>query len=267
MIRQPAVAGQFYPGSKQALAEEVERYLKSDKKPVAAIGVVSPHAGYMYSGPTAGKVFAQTIVPETCIVLSPNHTGMGAMAAVMSDGSWELPTGEVPVDKNLAEKLRAACDDLSEDFVAHLQEHSLEVQLPFLLARQPKLSIVPITLQHIRYDACERVGNAIAAVIKDSRQDILIVASSDMNHYEEHELTKKKDQLAIDKVLELDPKGLLTTCASERISMCGVVPTAVMLIAAKQLGGTKAELISHMTSGDTSGDYGSVVGYAGIAVR
>ena len=241
MIRQPAVAGQFYPGSKQALTEEVDRYMKTDKEPVAAIGVVSPHAGYIYSGPTAGKVFAQTIVPETCIVLAPNHTGIGAMAAIMSDGTWELPTGEVPIDGNLAGKLKAACDDFSEDALAHLQEHSLEVQLPFLLARQPKLSIVPITLQHIRFDACERIGRAIAAVIKDSKQDILIVASSDMNHYEEHELTKKKDQLAIDKVLAFDPKGLLTTCAQERITMCGVVPTAVMLIAAKELGATKGE--------------------------
>ena len=267
MIRQPAVAGQFYPGSKQALTEEVDRYLKTDKEPVQAIGVVSPHAGYIYSGPTAGAVFAQTIVPKACIVLAPNHTGMGATAAIMSDGTWELPTGEIAIDGSLAGKLKASCDDISEDALAHLQEHSLEVQLPFLLARQPKLSIVPITLQHIRYDACERLGHAIAAVIKDSRQRILIVASSDMNHYEEHELTKKKDQLAIDRVLALDPKGLLTTCAQEQISMCGVVPTAVMLIAAKELGATKAELISHMTSGDTSGDYGSVVGYAGIAVR
>lgn len=267
MIRQPAVAGQFYPGSEQALAEEVDRYLKSDKEPVSAIGVVSPHAGYMYSGPTAGKVFAETIVPETCIVLAPNHTGMGASAAIMTEGEWEMPCGTIPINTDAASKLKASCTDLSEDATAHLQEHSLEVQLPFLLARQPKLSIVPISLSHISYGSCECIGNAIAEVINDAKQEMLIVASSDMNHYEEHETTKKKDQLAIDKVLELDPKGLLATCASERISMCGVVPTAVMLIAAKELGATKAELISHMTSGDTSGDYGSVVGYAGIAVR
>ncbi len=136
-----------------------------------------------------------------------------------------------------------------------------------MFARQPELHIVPITLQHLRFETCERIGSGIAKAIKEAGRDILIVASSDMNHYEEHELTKKKDQFAIDRVLDLDPKGLLTTCAEKRITMCGVVPVAIMLVAAKALGAKSAELISHTTSGDTSGDYGSVVGYAGIAVR
>lgn len=267
MLRHPAVAGQFYPGSKSALESEVKRYLHSDVTPEKALGIVSPHAGYMYSGPTAGAVFASTVVPPSCIVLAPNHTGAGAAAAIMDEGSWEIPTGEVPIDADLVTKLMANCAELQADTMAHQFEHSLEVQLPFMLARQPELHIVPITLSHISFDRCEKIGTGIAKTIKESGKDVLIVASSDMNHYEEHELTKKKDQLAIDCVLDLDPKGLLTTCAKENITMCGVVPTAIMLIAAKELGATEAKLISHTTSGDTSGDYQAVVGYAGILVK
>lgn len=267
MIRHAAVSGQFYPGSRKALTDEIQRYLAADTEPRAAVGVVAPHAGYIYSGPTAGAVYAATVVPTTCIVLAPNHTGMGSPAAVMSEGTWEIPTGAVPIDGELATALMKSTDMLKEDPSAHQMEHSLEVQLPFLLARQPELHIVPVSLAHLRVDACERLGAAIAETITASGKEVLIVASSDMNHYEEHELTKRKDQLAIDRVLALDPKGLLTTCAEERITMCGVVPTAVMLYAAKRLGATEAHLISHTTSGDASGDYGSVVGYAGIAVR
>lgn len=267
MIRQPAVAGQFYSGNKEELEKEVKRYLKSDMKPQKAIGVISPHAGYMYSGPTAGAVLSAVAVPQTCIILSPNHTGAGASAAIMDSGSWHIPTGDVPVDSDFCTKLENNCNELTADTMAHKFEHSLEVQLPFLLARQPELHIVPITLSHLNFERCEKIGKAIAKTITESGKDVLIVASSDMNHYEEHELTKRKDQLAIDRVLALDPKGLLTTCAEHRITMCGVIPATIMLVAAKELGAKEAKLISHTTSGDTSGDYGAVVGYAGILVK
>lgn len=267
MHRQAAFAGQFYPGSKSSLEAEVNKYLNTGAQPKPAKGVVSPHAGYIYSGPTAGAVYAATVVPPSCIVLAPNHTGMGASAAIMAEGVWDIPTGEVPIDSDLAKALMKNCSEIKSDEMAHQMEHSLEVQLPFLLARQPELHIVPISLQHLHFGQCEIIGEAIAKTIKESGKDILIIASSDMNHYEENELTKKKDQLAIDRVLALDPKGLLTTCAEKRITMCGVVPTAIMLTAAKELGAKSAELISHTTSGDTSGDYQAVVGYAGIVVR
>ncbi len=266
MIREPAVAGQFYPGSKSSLEMQVKKYLSTGAIPQRAIGVIAPHAGYIYSGKTAGLVYAATVIPETCIVLSPNHTGEGAAAALMDRGSWRIPTGEVPIDEDLATALKEHCGDVRVDATAHLFEHSLEVQLPFLLARQPKLTFVPLTLQHLRYEVCEKIGMAIATTIRAAKKDILIVASSDMNHYESEDITRKKDTLAIDKVLALDPKGLLMTCAEHRITMCGVIPAAIMLIAARELGATKAELVSHTTSGDTSGDYQSVVGYAGIRV-
>ncbi len=267
MIRQAAFAGQFYPGSRTSLETEVKKYLDTGATPKKTLGVVAPHAGYIYSGPTAGAVYAATVVPPTCIVLSPNHTGMGASAAIMDEGEWVIPTGKVPIDASLATALMKHSTDLRRDTLAHQMEHSLEVQLPFLLARQPELHIVPITLQHIRLDVCENLGKAIAATIKESGKEVLIVASSDMNHYEEQSTTERKDQIAIDRVLALDPAGLISACAESRITMCGVIPTAVMLYAAKELGATKAELISHTTSGDTSGDYQAVVGYAGIAIR
>lgn len=266
VTRQPAVAGQFYPSSKAALESEVKKFLATGASPKKVIGLVAPHAGYIYSGAVAGAVYASAVVPERCIVISPNHTGRGAYAAMMSEGTWVVPTGELEIDSALAKKLLSNCRELEEDVSAHLSEHSLEVQLPFLMARQPRLKFVPLTVSHLRYDVCKKIGDAIAKTIKESGEDILIVASSDMNHYESQGVTEKKDRLAIDKVLSLDPEGLLMTCGENRITMCGVVPTAIMLSAAKALGAKTATLVQHATSGDTSGDYEAVVGYAGIIV-
>jgi AmmeMemoRadiSam system protein B len=228
--------------------------------------VVSPHAGYIYSGDVAGAVLSSIEIPERVIVISPNHTGMGDPAAIMVEGQWQLPTGPIPIDSDLALDLTKECSELHNDYKAHLMEHSLEVQLPFLQCLQPRLKMVPITVSHVRFDICEKIGNAIADVIKKTGEKILIVASSDMTHYEPQEVVKKKDKMAIDKVIALDPKGLLDTCATEKITMCGVVPTAIMLVAAKKLGARKGELVKYATSGDVNKEYSAVVGYAGIIV-
>jgi AmmeMemoRadiSam system protein B len=266
MIRRPAVAGQFYPGAKEALKSAVNEYLQYDVKPMKVLGLAAPHAGYIYSGATAGHTYASAVIPKKCIILSPNHTGMGASAAIMSSGEWSMPMGSVPVDEKLASALIYNCQLLKDDSTAHVAEHSLEVQLPFLQARQPELSIVPITLQHMVYENCYAIGMAIARTIKDSGEDILIVASTDMNHYENQETTTQKDDLAIKEVLALDPKALLNTCGENRVTMCGVIPTSIMLIACKELGAKEAKLVEHTTSGDVSGDYDAVVGYAGFLV-
>lgn len=267
MNRKPVVAGQFYPGTKSALDAEVKRYLSVKAHPRKVIAAIAPHAGYVYSGTVAGEVFANVEVPKRCIILSPNHTGEGARAAIWTRGTWSIPTGEIPVDEKLAARLLKASSELTSDTAAHTGEHSLEVELPFLLARQPALSIVPITLSHINEATCKKIGDAIASVIKEDGGDILVVASTDMNHYEEQMKTMEKDQKAIDRVLALDGSGLLTTCGEYRISMCGVVPTAIAIFAAKKLGAKKATLIRHATSGDISGDYGAVVGYAGFVIE
>lgn len=267
MERKPAVAGQFYPGTSESLKAEVDRYLKSDSPPVKAIACVAPHAGYVYSGGVAGQVFASVEVPKRCIVLCPNHTGMGAAAAVWTRGSWQIPTGTIPVDEELADSLLSLSDDLKDDATAHIAEHSLEVELPFMLARQPELSIVPVAISRVGIDGIERIGDAIAQAVKGCGEDVLIVASTDMNHYESDARTKEKDKLAIDRVLALDVRGLVTTCASERISMCGVLPTAIAIEASRKLGAKEATLVAHATSGDISGDREAVVGYAGFIIK
>lgn len=267
MKRNPAVAGQFYPGTKGSLAQEVARFLETSVSPRKALGAIAPHAGYMYSGAVAGKVFASVAVPKRCVVLCPNHTGMGARAAVWPRGSWSIPTGEIPVDEKLAAGMLKACDDLQDDMTAHIGEHSLEVELPFLLARQPDLAIVPICISRANHEALRRIGEAIAKVIKAEGGDILLVASSDMNHYEDEKRTREKDNLAIERVLALDPEGLVDVCASKRISMCGVLPTTVLITACKALGARKATLVAHATSGDISGDRDAVVGYAGFVIE
>jgi MEMO1 family protein len=267
MNRKPVVAGQFYPGSKASLEEELARCLKVNTAPKKALGAIAPHAGYMYSGSVAGAVFGAIEVPRRAIVLCPNHTGMGARAAVWARGNWSIPTGEVPVDEKLAAKLIAACPDLSDDTAAHLAEHSLEVELPFLLARQPALSIVPIAIGRVDAAGCRRIGEAIARTLRAEGENILVVASSDMNHYEEEKRTRAKDQLAIARVAALDADGLIAACAEHRISMCGVLPAAIAITACKQLGATRAELIAHATSGEVSGDYNAVVGYAGFIIE
>lgn len=267
MERKPAVAGQFYPGGERSLREEVGRLLDCNVKPRKAKAAIAPHAGYVYSGGVAGKVFASVEVPKRCIVLSPNHTGMGARAAIMSTGSWLIPTGAIPVDEELAASLLKNCAELKDDATAHLSEHSIEVELPFLLARQPQLTITPITVSHINADSCRRIGEAIAGVIGHMKDEVLIVASTDMNHYEDQTHTIEKDRMAIERVTALDAKGLLSTCAEHRMSMCGVVPTAITIFACRGLGAKKVTLVDHRTSGDVSGDYNAVVGYAGFLIE
>ncbi|PIU57381.1 MAG: AmmeMemoRadiSam system protein B [Deltaproteobacteria bacterium CG07_land_8_20_14_0_80_38_7] len=266
MIRKPIVAGQFYPSDEKELRSQIDLYLKKNIIPQKVIGIVAPHAGYMCSGRVAGEVYASVIIPEKCIIISPNHTGHGKPASLFPDGTWETPLADINIDSDLAKDLAHNCSIIEEDYKAHTFEHSLEVQLPFLVSRQPKLSIVPLTVAHLNYDACKKIGAAIAKTIKDSKQEILIVASSDMNHYENQETTNKKDRAAIEKILNLDHAGLLQVCGEKRITMCGVVPTTIMLIAAQILGATKAKLIKYETSGDVLGDFSSVVGYAGILI-
>ncbi len=267
MDRKPAVAGQFYPGTEKALGKEIKRLLTTDRTPKRALCAVSPHAGYVYSGQIAGEVFSSVEIPTCCIVLAPNHTGIGAKAALMTKGSWTIPTGRIPINEKLSAELLVLCSDLKDDSSAHLAEHSLEVQLPFLLARQPELTIVPITISHVNFSTCASIAEAIAEVIDNSNENVLIVASTDMNHYEDQTHTLEKDRLAIERVMSLDPNGLLSTCAENRISMCGVVPTAIAISASKKLGAKKVTLIDHKTSGDVSGDYNAVVGYAGFIIE
>jgi hypothetical protein len=219
----------------------------------------------MYSGHVAGAVFGRLPKRPTYIILCPNHTGRGAPLAIMSSGEWLTPLGRVPVDSALARLLRRSCHLLMEDAEAHEDEHSLEVQLPFLQRSVGEFKFVPIAIGVGGYSGLESLGHSIAQAAGPTAA-VMIIASSDMNHYEPDSLTREKDRKAIDKILALDPPGLYEVLRHDDISMCGYGPTIAMLTAAKDLGAQRAELIKYATSADTSGDRDAVVGYAGIVV-
>ena len=267
LMRRPAVAGRFYPGDPDDLRTEARGYLSPAKQnPIKAVGCIAPHAGYMYSGHVAGAVFAQIEIPECCVVMCPNHTGMGRALAVMSEGSWQTPLGEVPIDTQLAETMKQRFPALQEDSAAHRAEHAAEVELPFLQLRQPKLRFLPIALGTAQFEPLAGLGKALAEVIASQPEPVLIVASSDMNHYESDVVTRAKDHRAIERILTLDPQGLFDVVTQEDISMCGFGPAVAMLTAARQLGAKSAQLVKYATSGDISGDRDMVVGYAGVVV-
>jgi len=266
-IRHPAVAGQFYPGEPEPLLRDLRSYLSPSAETISARGCIVPHAGYMYSGPVAGAVFARLALPGRCIVLCPNHTGMGHPLSIMSEGAWQTPLGTVPIDPLLAGALKQRFPALAEDSLAHRSEHAIEVELPFAQVRRPNLTFVPIALGTGRFEILEQLGEAIADVIREQQEPVLIIASSDMNHYESDRITRVKDHKAIAAILTLDARGLYDMITTENISMCGFGPAVAMLTAAKCLGATSAELVRYTTSGDVSGDRDMVVGYAGIVVR
>lgn len=266
-IRPPAVAGTFYEGTPDRLHAQVAACIHAnphvdDKE--RFIGAVVPHAGLMYSGHVAAAFYQLADLPKRFVILCPNHTGYGHFAAINREGEWRTPLGTVPIDTPLADALMRQTPVLSEDWRAHAREHSLEVQLPFLQQLRGEFTFVPICLATHNYALCEEVGNAIADVI--GMEPIGLIASADLNHYEDQQTTLRKDQLAIDKVLELDAHGLWDVVDESDISMCGFIPTTVMLIAAKKLGATRAQLIKHATSGDINGDFSHVVGYASILI-
>ena len=261
--REPAVAGHFYPASEERLWVEVAALLGPPAHPRPALGVLAPHAGYVYSGKVAGETWARVEVPARAVVLCPNHTGLGARVALWPGGGWCTPLGRVPIDAALTAALRA-CPLVEDDRVAHLREHALEVQLPFLQARRSGVAIAALCLGSLSAGECEELGRAIAAAVRD--RPALLVASSDMSHYVPADVARTLDEHALARFLALDARGLLETVRREDISMCGVVPATVMLAAARELGATRAELVRYANSGDASGDFESVVGYAGALV-
>ena len=264
-VRHPAVAGHFYPAIPDKLLREVRTYTTGvDGDRLRALGCIVPHAGYMYSGHVAGAVYARLELPSRFVILCPNHTGMGRPLAIMSEGSWQTPLGNVAIDTDLAQDLKNAFDGLTEDSMAHMAEHALEVQLPFMQALVHEFSFVPIAVGTGRLDVLTELGEAIGDCVQG--RGVLIVASSDMNHYESDQVTRIKDKRALDRILELDPVGLYDVVTKLDVSMCGFGPAIAMLNAAKALGATRAELIKYATSGDVSGERERVVGYAGVAV-
>jgi len=273
MIRPPAVAGAFYPSDARELARQIDGFTNAAtpapaaaSAKIAARGCVVPHAGYMYSGHVAGAVYAAIEIPARCILLGPRHFPRGEAMAILTEGSFATPLGEAEIDSELARKLAYECPRLREDAVAHEREHSLEVQIPFLQRLTGDFRFVPVVLATDRYPAIEELGHAIARVVAAQKEPVLVIASSDMNHYESDAITRAKDERAIARILALDPQGLYDTVRREQISMCGYAATVAMLVAVRELGASEALLVRYATSGDINGDRERVVGYAGIVI-
>lgn len=267
MIRMPAVADRFYPGSPARLQAAVRSFLPeiaaAGKQP--ALAVILPHAGYMYSGATAGQTIGRVKVPETMVLLGPNHHGRGMPLALSTD-DWQMPLGKVANNTEFAKALLRNAPDVAVDREAHQMEHSLEVQLPFLQQVQEHLQIVPLVISHIPFSLCQSVAAALVKTIQEYGQPVLLLASTDMSHYESRQQATFKDRQAIERILNLDPHGLYTTVLGQRISMCGIMPATIALLVALGLGATRAELVRYTDSGEVSGDVAQVVGYAGLII-
>lgn len=267
MTRQPAVAERFYPGNPTVLRNEVTGLLQrfADQGKQKAFAVVSPHAGYIYSGAVAAEALSAVEIPSTVVILGLNHHGRGAPVAISRE-TWNMVMAEVPVNERLCDLLMEGDSPFVVDSSAHRYEHSVEVQIPFLLALRPDITIVPVVLSHISYEGCQEVAANLARAITSYGDDVLIVASSDMSHYESRQSATWKDRQALKEIEKMNPQGLYTTVHTSRISMCGVIPVTVALLAGKQLGATAAKVVRYTDSGAVSGDKNQVVGYAGIVV-
>ncbi len=267
MIRKPVVAGQFYPKSASQLRAMIEGFIDENTVREEVIGLVAPHAGYIYSGPVAGATISRIEFKDTFIILGPNHTGRGKPLSIMTEGVWRTPLGDVEIDSVLGKQILSTSSHLVEDNAAHKHEHSIEVQLPFLQYFKPDIKFVPIILAYSTGVTFKEIGKEIARAIKELNKEVVIIASSDMTHYEPQESAQKKDTQAIEAILALNEDELLRRVDDLGLSMCGYAPTVSLISAVKELGATQVELVRYQTSGDTTGDYSGVVGYAGIIIK
>lgn len=265
-IRLPAVAGQFYAQDPEALRAQVEGCLEPEAPKQDAVAIVVPHAGLMYSGRVAGAVYSRVNLPRTALLLGPNHWRLGAAASVAARGRWRIPLGEIPIEAELAKALLVGSRVLEEDEAGHAREHSLEVQLPFLARLRPEIRIVPVSLAETDLGYCRDIGQACARALKCAEPPVLLIVSTDLNHYESHAVSNRKDRMALDAILALDPDGLHRTVFRHDVSMCGLGPTVAALYALRDLGPRQASLVRYMTSGDVDGRRDRVVGYGGVII-
>lgn len=280
MRRPPVVVGQFYPSDPAKLIRMIEwafYYIGFSKIPKPNTqgprkirGLIVPHAGYMYSGPTAAKAYqalAEDGAPETFIIIGPNHAGLGGAISIMKEGIWETPLGEVEVDSEISAMIRERCELVEENPAAHRFEHSVEVQIPFLQAIYGnKFKIVPIVMLAQDLQSSKRLGEALSDAISASERDVVVVASSDLTHYEPQVEANRKDSLVLSAIEKMDEEDIYRKVIEFSISMCGYGPVIAMIVSSKLLGGKKAVILDYRTSGDITGDYSAVVGYASAAV-
>lgn len=279
-VRRPAVAGFFYPAGPSALLRSLKETFSragyaeipqaSESGPRSIRGAMCPHAGYVYSGHVAAAAYAKMAedgVPDVFVLVGPNHTGLGEAISVYPEGSWETPLGRIPVDSELAAEIQESCPLARFDQLAHLKEHSLEVQLPFIQAVFGEVKIVPIAMLDQSPGAATSLGSAIASACSSLGRDCVVIASSDMSHYEPAEVAERKDKRALEAIISMDVGALYEAISALNISMCGYGPAAAMLVASRLMGAERAELLTYTHSGETTGDYSAVVGYASVVVR
>lgn len=264
MLREPAVAGMFYEKNVPALKKQISQFIIERKEKYKAKAIVVPHAGYVYSGKVAGEVYSSIEIPDLIIIMGPNHTGAGKPISVMTEGAWRTPLGDVKINEPLANEIIKKCPVASKDINAHLKEHSIEVQLPFLQYIKKSFSFIPVVLGDYNINNLQSLSEAIAAVFKD--KEILIIASTDLTHYEDAKSAKEKDTFVLKAIEKLDEEDMLKEVENKDISMCGWMPTYVTIKTAKLLGAKKCIIIKYMNSGDVIGDYNKVVGYGGAAL-
>lgn len=263
LIRQPHVAGTFYPSDPAELRDFCVTHLPSHKPGITAKAVILPHAGYVYSGKTAAKVLSRVHVPDRVFLLGPNHFGQGSPFALAARGSWKTPLGQVPIDESLAQSLRSQAPDVEADDTAHLFEHSLEVEVPFLQVLNPSVRLVPMVVGTLDLLMARQVAMDCGRFLNGAG-DVLTVISTDMNHYEPDAPTRLKDRFALDAILNLDEEALIKVVREHRITMCGLVPVYMLLVMKSLLGIRKATLVDYCTSADATGETDRVVGYAGF---
>ena len=268
MDRKPIVAGQFYPGTQQEWEAKVREYMQAEPgvDTVPAKLVMLPHAGHIFSGHVAGVTLSRAELAPTILLMGPNHTGLGKSGAVWPEGKWMLPGAHLDVDTALAKAIIDSDSELVADYEAHRAEHSLEVLLPFLWAKNPRTKIVPICISITNRDTLQRIARNIVQVIQGWKTQVSLVVSSDMSHFLSEDEAKSHDNLALQAILNLDPEDLLDVVIRHQISMCGILPMYIGLHTALALGAQRAELVRYATSGDIIGDKSQVVGYAGVIV-
>ena len=266
-IRNPTVAGYFYPASSAELKTILSKYIDKTAPKEEVVGLLMPHAGYQYSGAVAGAAISRVKFKDTFIIMGPTHSGLGKPFSVMPEGTWKTPLGEVEVDEELARKIVSLSRYAEEDYQAHEDEHAVEVQIPFLQYIKPDVRIVPVILAGADIDIYREIGHAVAQAIKELKREVVILASGDMTHYEPQKSAQRKDMAAVEAMLALDEEELTRRYESLPISMCAYGPVVTLIAAAKELGVTGAELVKYQTSGDTTGDYEAVVGYAGVIFK
>jgi AmmeMemoRadiSam system protein B len=269
-IREPAVAGMFYDWDGKTLKKTLDSLFSNIKKGPDYEAVISPHAGYVYSGRPAARAISSLKPAKKFIILGPNHTGLGREFSLMTSGSWKTPLGSVRINSELARALER-CGLPEEDELAHSREHSIEVQLPFLQHRFGKtISFVPLTIMGFGYTEaflkhCEKLGSCLADIAK--KHKARIIASSDFSHFISWEAARERDHKAIEKIKELDLSGFFRTLHQTRASICGYAPIAVLMATAKKLGWTRVEVLEYTSSGEATGDMNEVVAYAAIGFR